>query len=212
MRTEPSPVRAARWAVVPAVVAPVAMIGGWTLAESLQDHVDPVAETISSLAAAPSSATWVMTTGLALTGLAHVATAAGLRPVAPVGRALHAVGGLATLAVAALPVDQHPRAHGVAAAVGFGALALWPALGVRRGGTQEAGVLRPAVGLAASGGLLVLLALFVAELQGLTPDDGAATGLTERLLAGAQALWPLVVVVALLRTAPRTPTDPPAGA
>src|SRR5665647_3467150 len=82
-------------------------------------------------------------------------------------RALHALGGAATVVVAALPVDVWPRAHGAAAAVGFGALALWPACAWVRGGS---GVLRPVVAAGVATSLVGLLALFVAELQGLTPD------------------------------------------
>lgn len=175
-----------------AVAAPVAMIGGWTLAASRQTGFDPVTDTISDLAASTATDPWIMTAGLALTGIAHVVTAAGLREVPTRARMLHAVGGAATLAVAALPVDAQPHAHGIAAAVGFGALALWPALAWRRG---AAGVLRPAVGIGASAVLVGLLGVFVVELQ----RDGDAIGLTERLVAGAQALWPLVVTAALRR-------------
>ena len=71
---------------------------------------------------------------------------------------------------------------------------LWPACAWRRG---HSGVLSPVVAAGVATSLVGLLALFVVELQGLTPDSGAATGLAERALAGAQALWPLVVVVAL---------------
>ncbi|MDM7830626.1 DUF998 domain-containing protein [Cellulomonas edaphi] len=181
-----------RWSVASALAAPVAMIGGWTIAAARQPSFDPVASTISDLAATTATDPWIMTAGLAVTGVAHVLTAAGLRPVPRPARVLHAVGGLATLAVAALPVDTYPHPHGVAAAVGFGALALWPALAWRRGGT---GALRPAVGIAASVVLVGLLGAFVLELQ----RDGDAVGLTERLVAGAQALWPLAVVVWLRR-------------
>jgi len=59
------------------------------------------------------------------------------------------------------------------------------------------GVLSSVVAAGVATSSVGLLALFVVELQGLTPDSGAATGLAERALAGAQALWPLVVVVAL---------------
>jgi hypothetical membrane protein len=193
-RTAPPPPPA--WALGTALLAPVGMIGGWTLAAALQDAFDPVRETISALAASDATAPWVMTAGLALTGAAHVATAAALRPLPVPARVLHAVGGLATLAVAVLPVDAFPHPHGVAAGIGFGALALWPAAAGVPGAT---GVRRRRVSLGAAGVLTGLLVLFVAELQGLTPDGGAATGLTERLVAGAQALWPLVVVVALRR-------------
>ena len=133
-----------------------------------------------------------MTAGLAITGVAHLVTAAGLRPVPRRARVLHAIGGAATLAVALLPVDAAPQAHGVAAGIGFGALALWPALAARRGAT---GILRPAVTVGASVALTGLLGWFVVELQG----GGDLTGLSERAVAGAQAVWPLVVVVALRR-------------
>lgn len=189
------------WALASAALAPVAMIGGWTAAAAAQERFDPVRETISALAATGATAPWIMTAGLAGTGLAHLVTAAGLRPARRAGRVLHAVGGLATLAVAALPLDVAPHAHGVAAGVAFVALALWPALAWRRGEGVPA-VLRPATGLAAAAVLLGLLVLFVLELQGLTPDGGAATGATERWLAGAQAIWPLAVVLGL-RRAPR---------
>ncbi|RHA43540.1 DUF998 domain-containing protein [Cellulomonas rhizosphaerae] len=181
-----------RWAIGSAVAAPVAMIGGWTLAASRQTGFDSVTDTISDLAATSATDPWIMTTGLAVTGIAHIVTAAGLREVPTPARVLHAIGGAATLAVAALPVDAQPRAHGIAASVGFGALALWPALAWRRGAK---GVLRPAVGIGASAVLVVLLGAFVVELQ----RDGDAVGLTERVVAGAQALWPLAVATALAR-------------
>ncbi|MGW6131415.1 DUF998 domain-containing protein [Cellulomonas sp. NPDC055163] len=184
------------WALASAIAAPVAMIGSWTVAAAVQGDFDAVRETISALAASDVTAPWVMTAGLALTGVAHVVTAAGLRALPRLARTVHAVGGLATLAVAALPVDAFPHPHGVAAGIGFGALALWPAAAWSPGAS---GVRRRAVALGAAGVLTGLLVLFVAELQGATPDGGAATGLTERLVAGAQALWPLVVVVALRR-------------
>ena len=194
MRTVP------RWALASAIAAPVGMIGGWTLAASRQPSFDPTTQTISALAATSATGAWVMTAGLALTGVAHVVTAAGLRPVPVAGRALLALGGAATLAVAAFPSDVAPRAHGVAATIGFGALALWPALSARRG----PGILRPAVQVTASAGLVGLLAAFGAELA----RDGDAIGLTERALAGAQALWPLVVVVALRRPPERSAFPP----
>lgn len=184
------------WALVSAVVAPVAMIGGWTLSQALQPSFDPVRDTISDLATASMVAPWVMGAGLAVTGVAHCVTAAGLHGVPRAGRVFLALGGVATLAVAVFPSDTHAQMHGITAAVGFGALGLWPALAARRG---ERGVLSPRVAVTASVVLLSLVAVFVAELQQLTPDDGAATGLTERLAAGAQSLWPLVVVGALRR-------------
>lgn len=187
------------WAVVSAVTAPVAMIGGWTLAQAQQESFDPVRATISDLATQASSAPWIMGAGLAITGVAHLVTAAGLRPVPRTARILHAIGGAATLAVAVFPSDVAPGAHFAAAGIGFGALALWPAWARRRGAT---GVLRPVVATTASVVLVALLVAFLLELWQIT-SDGGATGLTERLVAGAQALWPLVVTLALVRSARR---------
>lgn len=207
------------WAVASAITAPVAMIGGWTLAAAQQPSFDATTETISALATAPMATPWIMGAGLALTGVAHVVTAAGLRPLPCVARVVHAVGGVATLAVAALPVDAYPHPHGIAAAVGFGALALWPALSARRrAGARERALLpppqdragpltaspgpvvaRPVAAVGATVVLAGLLAVFVLELEHLTPSDGRLTGLWERAVAGGQALWPLVVVVAWRR-------------
>ena len=120
-----------------------------------------------------------MTTGLFLLGICHVVTAAGLPEAARWGRLLLALGGIATIVVAASP--QPAAAHSPAAAVGFVALTLWPVF---------SRLPRPAVGAAATLVLLALLIWLGVEIQG-----GDALGLSERLLAGAQALWPLVVVL-----------------
>ncbi|ROS76510.1 DUF998 domain-containing protein [Cellulomonas sp. PhB143] len=182
------------WALASAVVAPVAMIGGWTLAAARQQSFDPVAETISALAAAPSVDTWIMTTGLAVTGACHVVTSLGLRGLPAAGRALLALGGVATAAVAALPVDLYPHAHGVAAGTGFAALALWPAASAARRPASGRGI-GVGPGLGTSAVLVVLLGAFVLELAQGGPGGGAALGLTERLVAGAESLAPLAVAV-----------------
>ena len=182
-----------RWAVLSAICAPVLLIGGWQLAAGRQPGgFDPVRQTISALAARGATDRWIMTTGLAGTGICHVITALGLRPVAGPGRLLLAIGGAATVALAALPqpVTGDSTAHVVAAAIVFPALSLWPALAWRRGANPG-----PAVWLAAASGLLGLLGWFGFEFFG----DGPQIGLSERALAGAQALWPLAAVLLVRR-------------
>jgi hypothetical membrane protein len=189
-RPAPGPVLP-RWALAVSVLAPLGMIGGFTLAAARQGPgFDPLRETISALATQSAALPWIMTAGLALTGVGHLATAAALRPAATPGRLLLATGGLATCVVAAQPIDVYPPVHAVAAAVGFAALALWPAASARRGGS---GVLSRRAGVTAAGALLALTAWFVVELL----DGGDAPGLAERATAGAEALWPLAVVLAL---------------
>jgi hypothetical protein len=77
--------------------------------------------------------------------------------------------------------------------VAFVALAVWPALAWRR--RAAAPVLTARAGAGAAAVLLCLVGWFAVELT----QEGQRVGLAERLAAGAQALWPLAVVVALRR-------------
>lgn len=184
--------RVPQWTLWSAVSAPVLLIGGWQLAAARQPGgFDPVRQTISALAAHGATDRWIMTTGLAGVGVCHLITAAGLRSAAPAGRVLLATGGAATVAVAAFPqpVTGDSPAHVAAAAVAFPALSLWPALAWRRGGAPSR-----AVTLGAASGLLALLGWFGLDFFTSAPR----IGLSERLLAAAQSLWPLAAVATAL--------------
>ena len=80
--------------------------------------------------------------------------------------------------------------HAAAAVVAFIVLAAWPAVGGRRGPGLPWG-LRAGVSAGASAALFGLLGWFYVELG----TGGLQVGLAERVAAGAQALWPLVVVI-----------------
>jgi hypothetical membrane protein len=167
----------------------VLLVGGWQLAAARQrGGFDQVSHTISELAGRGATDPWIMTTALAGVGMCHVITAAGLAPAATPGRLLLAAGGVGTVVLAALPlpVIGDSPAHVVAATVTFPALSLWPVLAVRRGSTP-----RPAVWLSAAAGLLVLLGWFGIDYFG----GSSRIGLSERMLAAAQALWPLAAVL-----------------
>jgi hypothetical membrane protein len=180
------------WVLVSAAAAPVALIGGWTLAQTRQPAgFDPVTDTISALAARGAEDRWIMTVGLFVLGVCHEVTAAGLTEAAPAGRILLAIGGAATILVAASP--QPAASHIPAAAVSFVALALWPAF---------SGVPDRRTGIMATAVMLVLLGWLGAELR-----DGNQLGLSERLLAGFQALWPLFVVLVIVRSRRRVQPD-----
>ncbi len=186
------------WTRVSSAAAPVLLVGGWTLAAARQPgDFDAVRLTISALAADGAADRWVMTVGLAGTGLCHLATAAGLRAAAPAGRAVLAVGGAGTVGVAAfpLPADGASVPHTVAAAVAFTAMAAWP-LVAGRDRPGEAPLLRRGRSVAAGCGLLALVAWFGAELV----TGGDRLGLAERVAAAAQAGWPLLVVATAVTT------------
>lgn len=177
------------WGLLSSGLAPVLLIGGWTLAATRQQGgFDSVRETISALAAVGADDRWVMTTALAGLGLCHLVTAAALRGARMPGRVVLATGGAATVVVAVFPLpagDGGSAAHTAAAATAFLTLALWPLLARAR--DAPAWPLRPGPALAAGSGLLALVGWFVVELAA----DTDRVGLSERTAAGAQALWPL---------------------
>jgi hypothetical membrane protein len=184
------------WARVSSLLAPVLLIGGWTLAAALQPGgFDSWERTISELAALDAHARGVMTAALAGTGVCHLVTSLGLRPAARAGRLLLAGGGLATLLVAAFPLPAgggSSSAHRVVAFLAFVLLTVWaPFAGVEDADAPWG--LRRRVALVA-GALLGLLTLwfFVFLVAG-----AADVGLAERCAAGAQALWPAIVVASV---------------
>jgi len=187
------------WGVWPAVCAPVLLVGGWMVAAALQPTpFSQVADTISALAAYGAADRWVMTVALFGVGACYVLTGLALRPAAMPGRLVLMAGGAATALVAANPQTAGQAGslpHTLAAAAGFVTLALWPLPGRR---TEPAApvLLRPAACASASVVLLALLVWFGVELS----TGGALIGLSERMLAGAQALWPLAVIVACYRS------------
>jgi hypothetical membrane protein len=185
--------------VLSSAIAPVLLIGGWTVAAGRQaGGFDAVSRSISALAATDAGDRWIMTTSLAGVGVCHLVTASGLRASAAPGRAVLAVGGVSTLLVAAFPLGPggSPAMHTAVAAAAFGALAVWPAASWSRSGTGPWALraapwpLRAGGGLGASALLLGLVGWFGTQLGG-----GANMGTAERWAAGAQAVWPFVVTV-----------------
>jgi len=189
------------WAVLPAACAPLLLVGGWTLAAARQPPTyDPMIETLSALAADGATDRWVMTSAFAGVGLCYAVAAFALRPPAVPGRVALAAGGAATVLVAALPEPDGGASnnHGVAATVASSAVAVWPALAARRD-PRVSWVLRPVVSYTVALVLAGLLCWFVIELHG-----GTMAGLAERVAALAEALWLMVVAVALRRAATAT--------
>jgi hypothetical protein len=175
------------------VASPVLLIGGWTIAAMLQPRpFNQVADTVSALAAAGATDRWVMTLVFLAVGVCDVATGVALRPAALAGRLVLIAGAVSGMMVAANPA--HPGAgsvsHAVWAALGFAGPAAWPAVAWRRDPPVPWG-LRPAVCAGAVVVLVVLLAWFVGEMV----TGAGQVGLAERVVGGAQAIWPLVVVL-----------------
>ena len=173
-----------------ATVAVIALVGGWTWAAAVQPGgFDARSETISALAASATPHRWVMTTGLVVTGLAHVVTAWALGAAHRTGRVVLAAGGVATLAVAALPLPSRAEsstAHTAVATASFVLLGLWPWFAARPRGPR---VLTAEVARTAA----VVLTASVASL-GLGVSGGSF-GLHERIVAALTVVWPLVTAI-----------------
>ena len=182
------------WGVVSSAAAPVLMVTGWTVAAGLQRHsFDPVAQTVSALAAPGAADRWVMTLVFVVVGACDFLTGLALRPARAPGRLILMAGAVAGLLVAASPEQpgtNFPLPHMIWAVIGCAALVAWPAGAWRRGPSVPWG-LRPAVSAGAVVVLVALLAWFGAELI----TAGGQAGLAERVFGAGQALWPLAVVL-----------------
>jgi hypothetical membrane protein len=182
------------WGVISSAGSPVLLVAGSTIAATLQPRpFNPVADTISSLAAVGAVDRWVMTWALVGVGVGYAVTGLALRPAARAGRLILMTVGVATVLVALNPEHAGRGGslpHTFWAATGFIVMTAWPAAARVRGPRVPYG-LRPVVTVSATTVMLGLLLWFGAELI----SSGHQIGLAERALAGSQALWPLVVVL-----------------
>jgi hypothetical membrane protein len=186
------------WGVVSSVAAPVLLVGGFTVAASLQTSFNPVANTVSALAAPGATDRWVMTLTFVVVGVCYLITALALRPAGRVGRVILFTGAAAGMLVAVNPEsagNAYPVQHILWSSIGLAGLTTWPA-GAWRRGPAVPWALRPAVAATAVAVLLALVAWFGAELVA----GAGQTGLAERIASGADALWPLAVVLSCCLT------------
>ncbi|MBR22049.1 MAG: hypothetical protein CMF57_06385 [Leifsonia sp.] len=185
-----------RPALVSSFLAPVFFIGGTIVAELAWPGFDPVAMTISELAAGDAPTRVFMTLMFVLTGVCHLVTAAFARGLAWPGRAALALAGVALFAVAAFPlpaVGESSPEHRYSAMAGFVLLALWPVLSMRFS-PRYPWLVRP---LGATLSTLAVGAACVAFAWIEASPDPALVGLAERVAAYLESLWPAVVVLAL---------------
>lgn len=193
--------RVATRSLVSATLAPLLLIGGWTIAAAVQPaSYDATRDTISALAGLAATDRWIMTISIIGLGICHLVTASGLREAATAGRIVLAVGGVATVGVGLtpLPVVGSSSMHAAFAAVSFGCLAAWPFVAGRREPGAAWTLRRPASNTA--GFVLSLLVV----IFGVSLAYGQLVGATERLAAGTQAIWPLVVAWSVAITSRRS--------
>ncbi len=163
-----------RTAALCGVAGPVAFVGGWVVDGLRTPGYDPVRDAISQLAREGAPTRPSMTACFVVFGLLVPLWAPALARVldAPALRPTVTVAGLATLAVALLPLSREAGGtqdllHAVAAGTGYVAMALTPlvaAAGLRRQGRRSAAAVSVLVGAVSAGALAATL---VAEAGGL---------------------------------------------
>lgn len=194
------------WAVITAILAPFFLLGGLVLATARQSaSYNSVRDTISSLGGLGASDRWIMVLGFTGMGLCFIATGIGLRPALLPGRFAMVFGGFVSLLSAFFPqpVTGASAVHGLVAGAGFVALAVWPAFAFLLE-PEAPWSLRPTASLTATGVMIGLMFWFATELF----NGGDQIGLTERFLAAAESLWPVVVVLNARQLNPRLAQAP----
>jgi hypothetical protein len=127
---------AVRTAILGGVIGPAGFVGAWVVGAALTSApYSSVDDAISRLAAVGTDTHGLMTAGFVTFGLALPMYAWALRSAVP-GRAwiTATATGLATLAIAAAPLDRSDavdRLHGIFAGLGYVTLAATPLLAVR---------------------------------------------------------------------------------
>ncbi len=181
-----------RLALACGVAGPTAFVAAWVAGGVLRSSdYSPVSQAISQLAREGTSSRPLMTCGFVVFGglVPVYAYALGKQLRSPGTRRAAAVSGLATLAVAALPLSRAGGQpvdvwHALAAGTGYAAQVLAPLFGARRLPARGASYAVSAVALGCLVGSVVL------------PD---LTGLLQRAGLTAVDAWYVTVAVHLLR-------------
>ena len=185
------------WAVGTALLAPVALVEGWLIADALQPpSYSPMRQTMSVLAGQSATDRWVMTAALLLVGSCQIATGAGLTAVRMPARILLILTGLSTLGIAATPEPATgPTSRHLAFAVScVVTTAVWPVLVARPAPAQSR-----ILSVYCCGTVTMVFAGLSCWLLIAARDGNGDLGMVERLTAAVQGLFPLVVALGLRR-------------
>lgn len=180
-------------ALVAAVVGPVQVVLGFTIAQALWPEFDAAKKTISDLAADDSPVQMLMTAFFYFGATLSFLVAGWAKSFAPAGRAVIALAGLATYGLAFFTTpsqDSYSVAHRVFATISFVLSAAWPIFAMRFD-RRYPWILRPAGAILGTVLLTVSALIFLASW---TDPNATMTGVWERVIAVSQT-WYLAMVI-----------------
>lgn len=176
------------WAVVAATIGPLQNVLGWTISAALWPGYDPIAKTISDLAADDSPVKWVQTSFFLLGSTLTLVAAISARAFALPGRIALFLAGLASygFTIYATPSqDSYSDEHRIFATIAFVLFSAWPLLAMRRS-KQFHWSLRPVGAISAS----VVMGLTTLWFLSTWLEPGQPlVGFSERVIAVMQVLW-----------------------
>jgi hypothetical membrane protein len=174
------------------VIGPIAFIAAWAVGGARTPAYSPVDDAISRIAAVGAPEQALMTAGFLVYGGAVLVGSVALRS-SPLRAAwsLAAVNALATVAVAATPLERSETVdllHGIAASIGYAAISLMPIVAARP--LRDLGLRRASVASVATGaiGAVCLVATTLGESKGAFQRLGLGVG-DVWLVATGLALW-----------------------
>jgi hypothetical membrane protein len=176
------------WAVFAATIGPIQNVLGWTLAGLLWPGYDPIAKTISDLAADDSPVKWVQTSFFLLGSTLTLVAAVSAKALARPGRVTLFFAGLASFGFtffATPSQDSYSDAHRIFASIAFLLFSIWPLLAIRRDKRFHWSI-RPVGAIAAT--VVMGLTTLWFLLTWLEPGQ-PLVGLSERVIAVMQVLW-----------------------
>jgi hypothetical membrane protein len=181
------------WAVVAAVIGPFQNLLGWTISAALWPGYDPIAKTISDLAADDSPVKWVQTSFFLFGSTLTLVAAWSAKSLGKAARITLLLAGIASFGftIFATPTQtSYSDAHRLFASVAF-----WPLVAIKRSKNYHWS-LRP---IGAIGATLVMGATTIWFLLTWLEPGQPLVGLSERVIAVMQVLWLSYVIISQYR-------------
>ena len=191
-------------ALYAAYIGPFQSAAGWLIAGSMWPGYDPVAQTISELAANESPVQLIMSSFFVLGGVLTLLAAIYGRTLAMPGRVALFVAAICTfgLTIFPTPLIGYSIEHRVFAIASFVLSAGWPLLAMRKR-ADAPWIIRPMASIIGTG-LQAGLALWF--LSTWTDPTNTTEGLWERVVAVSQAAYVSVVLVVCYFSQAKVPT------